>query len=288
MRKILVTGASGQVGSELKKLSVSRKEDFLFVSRDMLDITHAGNVRKFLEKHPVEAIINCAAYTAVDDAEDNPERAAQVNSEAVEIFAGICKEKQLKMVHISTDYVFDGQKNSPYFEEDPAAPLGIYGKTKWEGEEAMRRINPPRSVIIRTSWVYAPGGNNFVRTMLKLGKEKDVVKVVDDQVGTPTRAGDLAAAILEILPGLDNKEVRTYHYTNEGVCSWFDFAKAVMEYGKLPCKVIPVPSSEYPTKAKRPKFSVLSKQAFKRDFKMDIPYWRDSLREYLEEMGVNN
>ncbi|MGS2738005.1 dTDP-4-dehydrorhamnose reductase [Sinomicrobium sp. M5D2P17] len=286
MGKILVTGASGQVGSEIKKLSDSRKEDFLFANRDVLDITHAGNVRQFLEKHPVEAIINCAAFTAVDDAESNPEPAALVNSKAVEILAGTCKEKGLKMVHLSTDYVFDGQKNSPYLEEDPVAPLGIYGKTKWEGEEAMRKVNPPRSVIIRTSWVYASRGNNFVRTMLKLGKEKETIKVVDDQVGTPTHAADLAAAILEILPRLDNENVKTYHYTNEGICSWYDFAKAIMEYGKLPCKVIPVSSSEYPTKAKRPQFSVLNKQAFKRDFKTDIPYWRDSLRECLE--GVND
>ncbi|MGS2765119.1 dTDP-4-dehydrorhamnose reductase [Sinomicrobium sp. M5D2P9] len=285
MGKILVTGASGQVGSEIKKLSASRKENFLFAHRDALDITHAGNVRQFLEKHPVEAIINCAAFTAVDDAEDNPEPTALVNSKAVEILAAVCKEKNLKMVHLSTDYVFDGQKNSPYLEEDPVAPLGIYGKTKWEGEEAMRKINPPRSVIIRTSWVYASRGNNFVRTMLKLGKEKQTIKVVDDQVGTPTHAADLAAAVLEILPGLDNENVKTYHYTNEGVCSWYDFAKAIMEYGKLPCQVIPVPSSEYPTKAKRPQFSVLSKQAFKRDFKMDIPYWRDSLRGCLKGMG---
>lgn len=285
MSKILVTGASGQVGKALAAWSAGREEDFILASRDTLDITDAGQVARFLEEHPVKAIVNCAAYTAVDAAEDHPVEAEKINSHAVAILAEASKAYGLKLVHISTDYVFDGQKNSPYLETDPVAPLGVYGRTKWEGEAAMRAINPPQSVIIRTSWVYGLHGNNFVKTMLKLGKERDTLQVVDDQVGTPTNAADLAAAILRIVPQSDHDGVRTYHYTNEGVCSWYDFAKAVMEYGKLPCKVIPVSSSEYPTKAKRPKFSVLSKQAFKRDFKTDIPYWRDSLRECLEGVG---
>lgn len=284
MGKILVTGASGQLGKEIRKLSVSRKKDVVFTDRDALDITDADKVRQFLGKHPVEAVINGAAYTAVDKAESEPEKAKQVNCEAVEILAGVCRSRNLKLIHLSTDYIFDGKNHRPYREDDPASPVNVYGKTKWEGEEVMRAINPGNSVIIRTSWLYSPEGTNFVKTMLRLGAEREEVRVIDDQVGCPTYAGDLAAAVLEILPGLDRNNVRTYHYTNEGVCTWYDFARAVMEYRELPCKVVPVPSSEYPTVAERPPYSVLSKQAFKKDFKISIPYWRDSLRKCLREI----
>ncbi|MBC9795057.1 dTDP-4-dehydrorhamnose reductase [Sinomicrobium weinanense] len=284
MGKILVTGVSGQLGTEIKKLSVSYKGDFLFADRAALDITDGDKVKQFLGRHPVEAVINSAAYTAVDKAESEPEMAKQVNCKAVEMLAGVCVSHNLKLVHLSTDYVFDGKNHRPYKENDPAAPVNVYGKTKWEGEEAIRSINPGNSVIIRTSWLYSSQGNNFVKTMLRLGAEKEEVRVIDDQVGTPTYAGDLAAAVLDILPGLNHKNVKTYHYTNEGVCTWFDFAKAIMEYEGLPCKVTPVPSSEYPTPAQRPSYSVLSKQTFKKDFKMTIPHWRDSLKKCLREI----
>lgn len=283
MGKILVTGASGQVGRELKKLS--GKGDFLFADRASLDITDMEKVKQFLGKHPVEAVINSAAYTAVDKAESEPEKARRVNGEAMETLAEACRSRNLKLIHLSTDYVFNGKNHRPYREDDPAAPVNVYGQTKWEGEEIIRTINPENAVIIRTSWLYSAQGSNFVRTMLRLGAEKKEIRVVDDQVGSPTYAGDLAAALLKILPKLRHKKVKTYHYTNEGVCTWYDFAEAIMEYKRLPCKVIPVPSSEYPTPAQRPSYSVLSKEAIKKDLDISIPYWRDSLRKCLRVMG---
>jgi dTDP-4-dehydrorhamnose reductase len=230
-------------------------------------------------------IINCAAYTAVDKAETDIENADIENRKAVKKLALISKELNIKLIHISTDYVFDGKNFKPYCEEFQTNPQGIYGKTKLDGENEMRDINPKNSIIIRTSWVYSSFRNNFVKTMLRLGKEKEFLGVIFDQVGTPTYARDLAKAILDIIPQIKNKKVEIYNYSNEGVLSWYDFAKEIMRMAKLNCKVNPIETFQYPTPAKRPHYSLLNKSKIKSTFNVEIPYWKDSLDECLIKLG---
>ena len=283
MNNILITGGNGQLGSELREIVPNYQDyNFLFTDVKELDITNHTTVAAFIEKNNITVIINCAAYTAVDKAESEPELADAINHLAVANFAQIAKDKNIKLIHISTDYVFDGTNHKPYVETDTPNPQSVYGKTKLDGELAMQQINPANSIIIRTSWVYSKFGNNFVKTMLRLVETRDEISVVADQVGTPTNAADLAKAILNILPQIKNETVELFHYSNEGVCSWYDFAKAIFEIKGLPIKVNPIESKQYPTPAARPFYSVLNKSKIKRDSQIQIPDWRGSLRKYFK------
>lgn len=283
MSKILVTGGSGQLGSELKDLQSKYYEHvFYFTDSKELDVTNHSSVKSFIINNEIEVIVNCAAYTAVDKAEGEKELSDEVNHLAVKNFARIAKDLKIKLIQISTDYVFDGVQNRPYLESDATNPQTVYGITKAAGEVAIKEIAPENSIIIRTSWVYSNYGNNFVKTMLRLGSERDKLSVIVDQVGTPTYAKDLAKIILEILPQLKNKEVEVCHFSNLGVCSWYDFAKAIFECSGIDIKVNPIETDQYPTAAKRPLYSILSKRKIIEQYNIEIPYWKDSLRLCLK------
>jgi dTDP-4-dehydrorhamnose reductase len=288
MNNILVTGSKGQLGSEIRAISKEYDNYYFFTDKNELDITNHDSLKTFIVDNDINVIINCAAYTAVDKAEDDEHTANMINHIAVKNLAEIAKEKNIKLVHISTDYVFNGRNFRPYIEKDEVNPNSVYGQTKLDGEIALQRVNPINTIIIRTSWVYSGYGANFVKTMLRLGREKDELGVIFDQVGTPTYAKDLAKTILEILPKVDNDKVEIYNYSNEGVLSWFDFAKEIMKMAKLDCKVNPIETKEYPTPAKRPHFSLLNKSKIKKEFNITIPYWKDSLAECLKIMGERN
>lgn len=272
--KILITGCNGQLGSELAKLLPQA----ILTDVDTLDITNQQAVSDFVKQNNIELIINCAAYTAVDKAEDNPELAAKINIDGPKNLA----LSGAKIIHISTDYVFEGTNCRPYEPEDETKPVSVYGKTKLAGEQEV--LNHAKcAIIIRTAWLYSPYGGNFVKTMRKLGAEKESISVVNDQIGTPTCAADLAQAIVEIIPQMNESNTGVYHFSNEGVCSWYDFAHEIMALSKLDCLVKPIPSSAYPTKAKRPFYSVLSKEKIKNTFHIEIPYWKDSLVKCLKQ-----
>ena len=285
MANILVTGSNGQLGSELRELSLEYKYNFYFTDSSVLDITDFIKVKEFIETNKIDVIVNCAAYTAVDKAEEDEINADRVNHLAVKNLATIAKNKRIKLIHISTDYLFDGENFKPYVEDDSTNPTGVYGKTKLNGENAMREINPKNSIIIRTSWVYSSFGANFVKTMLRLGKVRDSLGVIFDQVGTPTYARDLAKTILDILPHITNDRVEVYNYSNEGVLSWYDFAKEIMKMAKIECQINPIETKAYPTPAKRPHYSLLNKAKIKKEFNLTIPYWKDSLDECLRKLG---
>jgi dTDP-4-dehydrorhamnose reductase len=293
---VLVTGSNGQLGSEIKELiqhSTLKIEnyDFYFTTSKDLNITDHQKVRKFVESNEIKIIINCAAYTAVDKAEDEKELANSINHLAVKNLAQISKEKNIKLIHISTDYVFDGTNFKPYTEDDVTNPQNIYAKTKLDGEKAILEYKLKNSIIIRTSWVYSSFGNNFVKTMLRLGKEKESLGVIFDQVGTPTYAKDLAKAILEIIKhsklNIQNSSTHTeiFNFSNEGVASWYDFAKEIMKMVKLDCKINPIETTEYPTPAKRPHYSLLNKAKIKFAFNIEIPFWKDGLDDCLKRLG---
>lgn len=281
---ILVTGSDGQLGSELKKLAV-QKEEMHFFFRDLpdVDITDKERVAQVCREHDITVIVNCAAYTAVDRAEEDAETVFRVNRDGAAVLARAAKECGALLMHVSTDYVFNGDSCVPYRENDLPSPLGVYGRSKWEGEEEVHRI-APSYMIVRTSWLYSTHGHNFVKTMLRLGEEREELKVVFDQVGSPTHAADLAGALVSILARHDSAHTysETYHYSNEGVCSWYDFARAIMKFKGLHCTVLPVGSEEYPTKAKRPHYSVLHKGKIKEHWGLDIPHWQDSLEKMLK------
>ena len=282
--KVLVTGKNGQLGSEFQSISKQFSQfNFTFTGSNDLDITSAEAVKVFFKQNSFDVVINCAAYTAVDKAEDEPEKADDVNHLGVKYIVENCERKNIKLIHISTDYVFDGTNRLPYKESDPISPIGIYGKTKQLGEQAIQNSSLD-AIIIRTSWVYSTFGNNFVKTMLRLGEEKNEINVVNDQFGTPTYAKDLAVTCLSILNQINSWEsgVSIYNYSNEGVISWFDFATEIMKLGSLDCKVNPISTDQFPTRAKRPKFSVLDKAKIKNTFNIEVPYWRDSLMECLK------
>ncbi|CAA6824478.1 MAG: dTDP-4-dehydrorhamnose reductase (EC [uncultured Sulfurovum sp.] len=264
MNNILVTGSKGQLGSELQELINQYSYNFFFTNRKTLDITNSKQVNQFIENNQIDVILNCAAYTSVDLAEENKKVANLVNHLAVKNLAKITKEKQIKLIHISTDYIFNGENFKPYSEIDPAMPKNTYGETKLNGENAIKAINPKHTIIIRTSWVYSSFGNNFVKTMLSLGKKQKDLKIIFDQVGTPTYAKDLAITILNIIPQLKNNNVEVYHYSNEGVVSWYDFAKKIMEIENINCHISPIETSEYFTVAQRPYYSVLNKNKKKK------------------------
>ncbi len=286
MVNILVTGASGQLGSEIKALSGNHPEwTFHFTDSATLDITDKAAIALTCKAHAITHIINCAAYTAVDKAESEEALCDAINHGAVRNLAEVAKEYNINLLHVSTDYVFDGTNHKPYIETDATNPQSVYGTTKLKGEEALLHVNPSNSVIIRTSWVYSSFGANFVKTILRLGKERESLGVIFDQVGTPTYARHLAAAILHLLPRIENSTPEIYHYTNEGACSWYDFAHEIMRMAKLPCKVTPITTEQYPTPAKRPHYSLLSKAKIKKKFDIEIPYWKEGLDHCLRTLG---
>lgn len=287
MSNILITGSTGQLGSEIKEISSQYiNYNFFFTDSVTLDITDGNKVEQFIVKNNIKIIINCAAYTAVDKAEIEFESCNQTNHLAVANFARIAKDKKIKLVHISTDYIFEGNHYKPYIETDIPNPKSVYGKTKLDGEKALIEINPSNSIIIRTSWVYSIFGNNFLTTMLRLGNEREELNVISDQVGTPTYARDLATIIIKILPQIENDDVEIFHYSNEGVCSWYDFSKAIFENKSL--KVNSINTALYPTVAKRPFYSVLDKSKIKTKFNIEIPYWKNSLQECLNNLKLIN
>ena len=271
----LITGSNGQLGTELAKLL----PDALLTDVADLDITDEAAVKAYVQKHNVDTIINCAAYTAVDKAEDDEALAAKINIDGPRNLA----KSGAKVVHVSTDYVFDGLGHKPYQPEDAAHPVSVYGRTKLAGEKEVLEY-AEQAVIIRTAWLYSPYGNNFVKTMRRLGAEKESLNVVADQIGTPTYAGDLAKAIVQILPQMSTINKGVYHFTNEGVCSWYDFARKIMELSGLSCKVNPIPSSAYPTKATRPFYSVLDKSKLKETFNINIQHWEEGLKDCLNQL----
>lgn len=283
MCKVLVTGGNGQLGRAIKDASKKYKFEFIYTDTDDFDIADYDQVSDALDKINPDIIINCAAYTAVDNAEEDQDIAFLINTEAVENLASQCYERNIFLIHISTDYVFDGRNFKPYKEHDPTNPLSVYGISKLSGERNMIMASC-NGVIIRTSWLYYQNGNNFVSTMLRLADEKKSLNVVCDQIGSPTYAGDLANVIMKII---ENRslvtDVETYHYSNEGVCSWYDFASAIIDIAEKKCKVMPLKSSEYPTRAQRPHYSVLDKSSIKEKFGLTIPNWRDSLANCIKE-----
>lgn len=285
MLNILVTGSNGQLGSEIREISSNYPYTFYFTDKETLDITNETDIKSFIQTNNINTIINCAAYTAVDKAESDEETADKVNRKAVKKLAKISKESNIKLIHISTDYVYDGKNFKPYCEEYQTNPTSVYGKTKLDGELEMIKINPLNSIIIRTSWVYSYFGANFVKTMLRLGKEKESLGVIFDQIGTPTYAKDLAKVILDIMPKINNEKVSIYNYSNEGVLSWYDFAKEIMKMAKLNCNINPLETFQYPTPAKRPYYSLLNKTKIKSTFNIEIPYWKDSLDDCLKRLG---
>jgi dTDP-4-dehydrorhamnose reductase len=290
--KVLITGSNGQLGSEIKELA-SEYENLECIFKDLpeLDICDTDALNTFIIDQHINAAINCAGYTVVDKAEENPEIAEQVNSKGVLNLVNALKKVDGNLIHISTDYVFDGNHSKPYKESDPVRPIGVYGQTKRAGELAVLNSSID-ALVIRTSWLYSAYGNNFVKTMLRLGNDKESIQVVSDQKGTPTYAKDLAKTCLDILSDASStnlsKKGSLYHYSDEGVTSWYNFATAIMEIGNIDCKVIPIETKDYPTQARRPLYSVLDKSKIKSDFKVTIPHWRDSLTNCIKKINRNS
>ncbi|MDP3641737.1 MAG: dTDP-4-dehydrorhamnose reductase [Bacteroidota bacterium] len=287
MIKVLVTGSNGQLGSEFRKISGLFPEiEFAFTDVDELDITNPWKVADYLASFKPAFLINCAAYTAVDKAETDISTATLLNATAVGILAEQSAEIACKIIHISTDYVFSGKGPRPYREDDQVNPQSVYGKTKLEGEILCQRLNPD-SLIIRTSWLYSAFGNNFVKTMIRLGNERPEVGVIADQIGSPTSAADLALAILTIISSATRDENAfmpgIYHYSNEGVASWYDFAKSIFEIAGINCKAKPIATEDYPSPVPRPPYSVMNKSKIKLNFGLEIPHWRDSLVEFFQK-----
>ena len=284
--KILVTGSNGQLGRSLHQRS-SHYPNFSFdyTDVDQLDITNKSALKYYIETNKPEIIINCAAYTAVDKAEEDSDSAFLINTTAVEYLSQIASDCGIFFIHISTDFIFDGKSNKKYLEEDIAKPISVYGESKLAGEKAIFNFKPD-ALILRTSWLYSEYGHNFTKTILRLASEKPEIKVVSDQIGTPTYAGDLADAILKIIHSNYRPEgVQIFHYSNEGVASWYDFAKAIIEIDNLDCSVFPIPTSEYPLPAKRPDYSVMSIEKFRQFFHIEIPGWKESLRISLNNLS---
>ena len=286
-KRILVTGANGQLGSEMRKLGAVSPNEYIFTDVAELDITDKAAVMAFTEQNNIEIIVNCAAYTNVDKAEDDEAMAELINSTAVRNLAEAVKANDGTLFHVSTDYVFGADGNTPRTEDMPTNPLGVYGRTKLHGEQAIAEVGA-KAIIIRTAWLYSEFGNNFLKTMLRLTAEKESLNVVFDQVGTPTYAGDLALVIFSIIEAniyIGNEGI--YHFSNEGVCSWYDFATEIaIASGRVDCKIQPCHSSEFPSKVTRPPFSVLDKTKIKQTFDVDIPHWRDSMLYCLERLGA--
>lgn len=285
--KILVCGSNGQLGNAIKAENKNTTHHFIYTDMAEMDISSEDSVEENIEKYSPNVIINCAAYTAVDEAEEEQPMAELLNTTAVTILSDACYRHKIFMVHISTDYVFDGRNFKPYEECDPANPLSVYGYTKLQGEQQMI-LSGCNGVIIRTSWLYSEYGNNFVKTILKHAHIKESLNVVSDQVGTPTYANDLANAITSIINNhLNMEHVVTYNFSNEGVCSWYDFAQNIVEIAGLNCHINPVKSTEYITIAQRPYYTVLDKTQIKTDLNIEIPHWRESLTKCIFEINGN-
>ena len=288
---ILVTGANGQLGTELRNVTAGSRNNYIFsdvtslpgVETLNLEITNIGAVRIVCDSEKVDVIVNCAAYTNVDRAEDEPSMAMLLNCTAAGNLAKVAAERDAALIHISTDYIFHGDIPMPCKEDWPTDPLGVYGSTKLAGEKEIERSGC-RSVILRTAWLYSPYGKNFVKTMLRLTEERDSLNVVFDQIGTPTYAYDLASLITRIIEDGQLDKTGIYHFSNEGAVSWYDFAKAISEIGGTTCDIRPCHMEEYPSKAQRPRFSVLDKTKVKETFKVTIPYWRDSLADCIKRI----
>jgi dTDP-4-dehydrorhamnose reductase len=285
--KILVTGCNGQLGRDLQEAAI-RYPALRLLCTDIhnLDLTNGHEVKAYALAHRPAFIINCAAYTAVDKAEDEEEKAFTVNAAAVQHLAEAAGACRAQLIHISTDYVFDGTKTTPYTEDDAPHPQSAYGRSKLAGEQAA--LSHPQTMVIRTAWLYTREGNNFVNTMLRLGAERSSLHVVDDQHGSPTYAADLAEALLSIIDNVMHGKKKfvpgVYHYTNEGACTWFDFARRIMQLGHRDCILHPVTTAEYPTKATRPKFSILSKEKIKTTYGIAVPSWEDALLRCFQKM----
>ncbi|MGQ1891531.1 dTDP-4-dehydrorhamnose reductase [Thermophagus sp. OGC60D27] len=290
MPKILIIGKEGQLGSTFHKLTWEfPQEQVTFTTIDQMDLSNPTSIKEFFVDKAFDFIINCAAYTAVDKAEEESDTAYQLNAEAPALIAREAARLRALFVHISTDYVFDGRHFRPLSPNDTPNPVSIYGKSKLKGEKEVLRIHPD-SIIIRTSWLYSIYGQNFLKTMIRLGKEKQSLNVVFDQIGTPTFAEDLASSILSIIQNITTGQTKAmpgvYHYSNEGVCSWYDFAKAIFRITGIDCNVIPVTSDYYPTKAKRPYYSVLDKSLIKQTYGIAIPHWQESLVRCLKQLKM--
>jgi len=288
--RILVTGKNGQLGQSINKLiNIESKakynpnsNEFIFVGREELDLSSKSSITNYFNNNDkFDITINCAAYTAVDKAEEEAVLANQINHLAVGQLARIANQQEAKLIHISTDYVFDGESDKPYIETDKTNPINVYGKTKLAGEKALQEIMPTDAIIIRTSWVYSEYGNNFVKTMLRLGKEKDDISVVSDQIGSPTYATDLAEAIIKIINNKNYLEkqqpTEIYHYSNEGRVSWYDFAKEIFKVAKIDCEVKPITTDQYPTPARRPRNTLMNKDKIAEIFSINTPDWKYSL-----------
>ncbi len=279
-RNILVTGAGGQLGSEFRDLEKSLPEfNFLFEDRQTLPISDLKSVKEYFTRHKIDICINCAAYTAVDKAEHEKDKAEDVNSKGTAFLAAACKDHSAVFIHISTDYVFDGLAESPYSPDDQTSPVNYYGNTKLMGEQQALNLND-KTIIIRTAWVYSMHGNNFVKTMMRLMRERESINVVNDQKGSPTFAGDLAEAIMKIISD-QNFIPGIYHYTNTGVTTWYEFAKEIATLIKTNCTVNPITTAEFPTPAARPAYSVLDTEKMRSTFGLSIPSWRYSLQKCI-------
>lgn len=291
--KILVTGAGGQVGKELQALAtVFPSLELTFFDSRQLNISDGRAVFRLFDQNHWDWLINCAAYTAVDKAEQEPQLARLVNAEGPLLLAHTCRIYGCRMIHLSSDYVYHTQQNCPFRESDPTHPRSVYARTKLAGDDAVQEEYPDGALVLRTSWVYSAFGHNFVKTMLRLSSERSELKVVADQIGTPTYARDLAQAILDMISAAENGRVSPdklhgiYHYSNEGVASWYDFALAIFEISGIPCRVLPIPTSAYPTPAQRPPYSVLDKTAWKDVFGLPVRHWREALKECLVQLNA--
>jgi dTDP-4-dehydrorhamnose reductase len=287
LKRVLVTGKNGQLGLSIAKIAQDYPQyDMTFVGRDQLDLSQSQTIIEYFQSKTFNVIINCAAHTAVDKAESDPEIAIQVNYLAVKQMAKIAKDQNAILIHIITDYVFNGKNHKPYVETDPVDPINLYGQTKLKGEQSIYIIQP-KGMVIRTSWLYSEFGDNFVKTMLRLGKERENLDVIYDQVGSPTFAGDLAKAIFDMLSRhfqFGKESLQTFHFSNEGICSWYDFAKTIFELSNIHCRVNPIETKDYPTPAKRPHYSVLNKLKIRQGYMLEFSYWKDSLATCLNEL----
>jgi len=284
IKNILITGCNGQLGNEMQlQAKLYNQYNFIFTDIDELDITDSEKINKFVDDNSIDCIVNCAAYTAVDKAEDNEELCNLLNNLAPGYLANAINRRGGSMIQISTDYVFDGTNHIPYTEEDPTSPNSVYGRTKLAGELNVQR-ECSNSMIIRTAWLYSSFGNNFVKTMIRLGKERNELGVIFDQIGTPTYARDLACVIMTAIK--NGIKPGTYHFSNEGVISWYDFTKAIHRIAGInTCNVKPLHTNEYPAKAPRPAYSVLDKTKIKKTYNITVPYWEDSLKDCINNLG---
>ena len=287
---ILVTGSNGQLGKSIKSLVEENllQHTFTFITKNELNFLDIKNIHNYFKTHNYDLIINCAAYTQVDKAESDEKKANLINNLALEVISNIAIKKNIKLIHISTDFVFNGLKQQKYTESDTPSPLNIYGKTKLAGENVILKIMRKNAIILRTSWVYSEYGNNFVETIINLAKENTHLNIVSDQIGSPTYANDLAKTILKIINDENFNDIdfssKVFNYSTSGGCSWYDFAKEIIKVSKINCKIEPIKTQDYPLPAKRPKFSILSKKKIKKEYDLEIKHWKDSLKICLENL----